>query len=217
MSKVQVGQIWDTNKYGKVEIIEKVRPCIFIGKFLESGYITKPTQAVAFYSGKITDFSVKSRVKSYYGDWKVLGECDTLIQPSGTTKRRLLCECVCGEVRKVTLDTLTRGVSTNCGCLSREESELFHGESKTRLYQCWANMKGRCRSRGDSCNYSPLWENYLPFKEWALTNGYDDSKILLRGTAEFPDQGDYEPDNCRWGGKLDNYLDWKRVKQNECN
>lgn len=212
MGKVKVGQIWETKRYGEVEIIEKVDSNNFIGRFLESGYVTKPSQAKAFYKGVITDLSMKYKVKPFYGYWRVIEECDKLLQPNGTTKRRLLCECVCGEIRKITLDTLTRGVSTNCGCVSRELGDTFHGESGTRLYECWNNMKGRCRKRGDSCNYHPDWEDYLPFKEWALSSGYDDSKILLRGTEENPDQGDYEPSNCRWGNKFDNYLDWKKAE-----
>lgn len=213
MAKVEVGQVWNTDLYGKVEVIEKVRPCIFIGRFLDTGFITKPSQARAFYSGKITDFSQKNSLLESYGHWIVIREVSPLLQPSGTTKRRVECKCICGETRLVTLDSLTRGSSANCGCVSREVNPSFHGDSGTRLYECWRNMKARCRDRGDSCNYTDEWKEYLNFKRWALCAGYTEEKILLRGTADSPDTGDYEPDNCRWGSKRENYEDWVLARE----
>lgn len=211
MAKVEVGQIWTTKLYGDVEILGKVKPCIFIGRFVRTGYITKPSQASSFYYGKITDFMQKYKLEPQYGYWSVIREVERHIQPNGTIKRRVECKCICGKVKLILLDSLTRGTSTNCGCVSMEQSEWFHGESGERLYECWLNMKGRCKKRGGDCNYHPDWESYLPFKEWSLRTGYDETKILLRGTSEYPDQGDYTPDNCRWGTKVENYLDWKRA------
>lgn len=213
MGRVAVGQIWDTSLYGKVEIIEALPKTLFIGKFLDTGYITKPSQAQAFYKGVITDISVKYSLKNNYGYWKVIEETVRLLQPSGQTKRTLTCECVCGVVRDVTLDTLERGVSTNCGCVSREKSDHYHGEYGTPLYWCWTNMKARCVKRGDACNYQDDWVSFLNFKKWALSNGYEEGLILLRGTSENPDVGDYREGNCRWGTKTENYYDWKLAEQ----
>lgn len=38
------------------------------------------------------------------------------------------------------------------------------------------------------------WKDYLAFREWALTHGYDDSLSLDRIDVD----GDYCPENCRW-------------------
>lgn len=213
MARVEVGQIWETKRYGKVEVLEKVKPCIFIGRFLDTGFITKPAQAKAFYEGKLTDFSQKNQLKESYGYWEVIEEVDPLLQPSGITKRRIKCRCVCGSSKLVTLDSLTRGSSPSCGCVARKVNPSFHGDCDTRLYQCWVNMKGRCKRRGESCNHTKAWAKYQNFKEWALSSGYTDEKILLRGTDVNPDVGDYEPNNCRWGNKRDNYDDWLLAKK----
>lgn len=213
LGRVSVGQVWPTNLYGDVEIISKVSSNSFIGRFVNTGFVTKPSQARAFYSGVITDNAAKSDLSQYdSGSWTILSEVAPLIQPSGITKRRLMCRCVCGEVRNITLDSLSRGVSTNCGCISRETNPRFHGDAGSRLHQCWANMKARCVKRGDSCNYQDSWDVYTNFRDWSLQNGYNDSLILLRGTEDNPDTGDYEEGNCRWGTKRDNYDDWKLAK-----
>jgi hypothetical protein len=65
----------------------------------------------------------------------------------------------------------------------------------------------------NECGVYKPWESFLCFEEWALINDYSDDKILLRGTEENPDVGDYGPNNCRWGSKTDNYYDWKLHKE----
>jgi hypothetical protein len=211
---VREGQLYTTKDYGIIEIISVKNQNEVVGRFLDTGYITNTVQAVRFRLGNLVDHIKSKQVKQdHFGYWKVLEEVAPLTQPSGVRKRRLKCQCTCGEVREVTLDSLTRGSSTNCGCIGRANNPLFHGKSSTRLYECWLNMKARSKRRlldGDKCNVFKKWEgSYKIFEKWALENGYTDEKILLRGTYERPDEGDYKPDNCRWGTKTDNYYDWK--------
>lgn len=79
-----------------------------------------------------------------------------------------------------------------------------HGESKTRLYNEWQNMKARCyrKSTKQFYNYGGRgivvcdeWKNsYEKFRDWALANGYNNNLTLDRINVD----GNYEPDNCRW-------------------
>ena len=73
-----------------------------------------------------------------------------------------------------------------------------------RIYNIWGGMKNRCscKTSKDYNSYGARgiivceeWKkSYKSFKEWALQNGYDDSRTLDRINTF----GDYRPDNCRW-------------------
>ena len=78
-----------------------------------------------------------------------------------------------------------------------------HGMSHTRIYACWRDMKNRCDSKGNAfyyryggrgITYTEEWKEFMPFYEWAMANGYNDSLTLDR----IDNDGDYTPDNCKW-------------------
>ena len=78
------------------------------------------------------------------------------------------------------------------------------GRKGTRLYSIYRNMMTRCynprfksypRYGGRGISVCEEWlSNFAKFKEWAETNGYDDSLTLDR----INNDGNYEPTNCRW-------------------
>lgn len=78
-----------------------------------------------------------------------------------------------------------------------------HGMSRTRLYTIWKNMKQRCynpkRNRykwygAKGIQVCEEWHDFLPFMEWSLANGYEESLVLDREDSN----KNYEPSNCRW-------------------
>lgn len=125
-----------------------------------------------------------------------------------------LVRCDCGTERVVSSSDWNRHACVSCGCFQREqaskrmyEQHLIHGKTGTRLYGIWNAMKQRCFN--PKCKEYRLygargitvcreWMEFLPFYEWAVSNGYDEN--AKRGTCtvdRIDNDGSYAPNNCR--------------------
>lgn len=129
----------------------------------------------------------------------------TIISPADGG--RYLCRCDCGNETLVLKSNLTREHTRSCGCLKREIVEAgahtIHGGKCSRLYGIWKHIRQRCnnprasnyhRYGGRGIRVCDKWNTFAMFRDWALSNGYDDSLSLDR----IDNSGDYTPDNCRW-------------------
>lgn len=120
-----------------------------------------------------------------------------------------LCRCECGKTKVIKGNSLTKGVTTSCGCKSREMSinrSTTHGMTGTRIYRIRSGMIARCYkenatsypkygAKGITVCDEWLGENgFINFYNWAMENGYKDNLTLDRINPK----GNYEPSNCRW-------------------
>lgn len=108
--------------------------------------------------------------------------------------------CVlCGKIKKVRPYELLKDKQTSCRCQS-----VKHGESRTKLYSVYHNMKDRCYNKNchaykdygeRGVSICKEWlDDFINFKNWAYNNGYKEGLSIDRINVD----GNYEPNNCRW-------------------
>jgi len=119
-----------------------------------------------------------------------------------------LCVCDCGTERTVKGSDLAGGLSKSCGCIQKEvtSENIKHGhnrkEKRSRTYQTWRDMLGRCRNKNHRGYKRYGGRGILVCDSWIGS-----FEAFLSDMGERPEgktidrietDGNYEPSNCKW-------------------
>lgn len=158
-----------------------------------------------------------------FGRLLILERAEDYILPKGGRVTQWKCQCESKTIVVVAGNSLRRGLTKSCGCFSEEcrkaTKNKTHGDSKTRLFNIWCGMKQRCNNPnapkyqnygGRGIAVCDEWKNsFEKFRAWVLNNGYSDDLTIDR----INNDGNYEPDNCRWATVTEQNQNKRNVKR----
>lgn len=146
-----------------------------------------------------------------YGKWTILKYCG---QHEQKHIQIYLVRCDCGTKRYLDRNTLVAGKSKQClSCAGKSTFEKTgphnkkHLLSNTRTYQRWAGMRERVRgyTERDRRVYKDrnitVCERWNKFENFLVDMGECPDNMQL---DRIDNDGNYEPDNCRWVSKHEN-------------
>lgn len=144
---------------------------------------------------------------------------DPVVQKDRHSNVKALFRCDCGSEKVIYVNGVRSGKVKSCGCLLKEATgkrATTHGRSGTALYEVWEGMKSRCFNKNAS-NYKNYGGRGIKVcDQWKDFSAFDlDMGASWRQGLEIDrinNDGDYEPNNCRWVTHQENSSNTRRSR-----
>lgn len=125
-----------------------------------------------------------------------------------------VCKCECGNTITTEWGNLTSGDTKSCGCIP--VGAFKHGLRYSREYNIWCSMISRCENKNN-----PVYKHYGArgikiCDSWrkdflSFFNDMGTSPSSKHSIGRKNNDGNYEPDNCRWETQSEQMYNTRRT------